>query len=172
MKEKKGKKKGCLITLIIFVVLLGSCVAIFGDSDESSSTGSSATTAETTAEKSTKKASKTTKATTEATTEKKVPAEYTAALNKAKTYSSMMYMSKQAIYDQLTSDYGEKFDEDAANYAMKHLDADWKANALEKAKQYRKMDMSSDAIRDQLTSDYGEKFTEEQADYAIQHLDD
>lgn len=56
MKEKKGKKKGCLITLLIFVVLLGSCVAIFGDSDESSSTGSSATTAETTTETTTEAA--------------------------------------------------------------------------------------------------------------------
>lgn len=83
-----------------------------------------------------------------------------------------MHMSKQGIYDQLTSEYGEQFDEDAAKYAIDHLDANWNENALAKAKEYRKMDMSSDAIHDQLTSDYGEKFTQEEADYAIQHLDD
>ena len=32
-----------------------------------------------------------------------------AALNKAKTYSDTMHMSKQGIYEQLTSSYGEKF---------------------------------------------------------------
>ena len=79
MNEKKGKKKGCLITLLIFVVLLGSCVAIFGDSDESSSTGSSATTAETTTEAAATEAT-TEAATTEATTE----AATTEATTKAK----------------------------------------------------------------------------------------
>lgn len=37
------------------------------------------------------------------------PVEYQNALNKAKSYSDMMHMSKQGIYDQLTSEYGEKF---------------------------------------------------------------
>ena len=32
-----------------------------------------------------------------------------AAIAKAETYSEMMHMSKQGIYDQLTSEYGEKF---------------------------------------------------------------
>ena len=34
-----------------------------------------------------------------------------AALNKAKIYSDTMHMSKQGIYNQLTSDAGEKFKE-------------------------------------------------------------
>lgn len=34
------------------------------------------------------------------------PVEYQNALNKAKSYSDMMHMSKQGIYDQLTSEYG------------------------------------------------------------------
>lgn len=36
-----------------------------------------------------------------------VPAEYASALNKAQNYSEMMHMSKQGIYDQLTSENGE-----------------------------------------------------------------
>lgn len=82
-----------------------------------------------------------------------------------------MHMSKQAIYDQLTSEYGEKFDASDAQFAVDHLKADYNKNALEKAKSYQKdQNMSPDAIHEQLTSDAGEKFTPEQADYAINHL--
>lgn len=83
----------------------------------------------------------------------------------------MMHMSKQGVYEQLTSEYGEKFSPDAAQYAIDNMKADWNANALAKAKDYQsQMNMSPEAIRTQLTSEYGEKFTPEEADYAIQHL--
>lgn len=100
-----------------------------------------------------------------------VPAEYKAALKKAKSYSDMMNMSKAAIYDQLTSEYGEKFPEDAAQYAIDNLDADYKENALKKAESYSEtMYMSKAGIYDQLISEYGEKFTEEEAQYAVDNL--
>lgn len=99
--------------------------------------------------------------------------EYQNALKKAETYSDMMHMSKQAIYDQLTSEYGEQFPADAAQYAIDNLKADYKANALEKAKTYQQsMSMSKSAIYDQLVSEYGEQFTAEEAQYAIDHLED
>jgi len=80
-------------------------------------------------------------------------------------------MSKLGVYDQLTSEYGEKFSPEAAQYAIDNMKADWNANALAKAKDYQsQMNMSPEAIRTQLTSEYGEKFTPEEADYAIQHL--
>ena len=81
-------------------------------------------------------------------------------------------MSKAGIYSQLTSDAGEKFTEEEAQYAIDNVNADWNENALEKAKTYQDtMAMSPEAIRDQLTSEYGEKFTKEEADYAISHLE-
>lgn len=102
----------------------------------------------------------------------KVPTEYKSALKKAKTYSDMMHMSKKGIYNQLTSEYGEKFSAEAAQYAIDNLDADWNKNALEKAKSYQKtMNMSPAKIYDQLISEYGEKFTAEEAQYAIDHLE-
>lgn len=101
-----------------------------------------------------------------------VPTSYITALNSAKTYANTMHMSKQAIYDQLTSDAGNKYKPEAAQYAVDHVKANWNENALKKAKEYQKdMNMSPDAIRDQLTSSYGEKFTQEQADYAVSHLE-
>lgn len=103
--------------------------------------------------------------------ENDVPREYKSALKKAETYSDMMHMSKAGIYDQLTSEHGEQFPEEAAQYAIDNIKADWKANALEKAKTYAEtMDMSNAAIYDQLISDHGEKFTEEEAQYAVDNL--
>ncbi len=43
------------------------------------------------------------------------------ALNKAKTYQNTMNMSPSAIYNQLTSAYGEKFTKAEADYAIQHL---------------------------------------------------
>ncbi|MDN6460745.1 MAG: Ltp family lipoprotein [Corynebacterium flavescens] len=100
-----------------------------------------------------------------------VPREYKSALKKAGTYSKMMHMSQQGIYDQLTSEYGEGFSPDAAQYAIENLDADYNAAALEKAKSYQdNMSMSPSAIYDQLTSEYGEKFTAEEAQHAVDNL--
>ena len=95
------------------------------------------------------------------------------ALVKAQTYSDTMYMSKQRIYQQLTSSYGEGFSKDAAQYAIDNVNADWNKNALQKAKEYQTtMNMSKSRIYNQLTSSYGENFTKSQAQYAIDHLDD
>lgn len=103
--------------------------------------------------------------------DEKVPTEYKNALRKAKSYSDLMHMSKAGIYDQLTSEYGEKFSPEAAQYAMDNLEADWNKNALEKARSYQdSMAMSPDAIYDQLTSEYGEQFTPEEAQYAVDNL--
>ena len=95
------------------------------------------------------------------------------ALTKGLQYANQLHMSKQAIYDQLTSSYGEGFPADAAQYAVDNMTGvDWNANALEKAKQYYyDMAMSKSAVYDQLTSSYGEQFTASQAQYAIDHLD-
>lgn len=84
-----------------------------------------------------------------------------------------MNMSQQGIYDQLTSNAGDKFSSEAAQYAIDNLKADYNQNALKSAKSYQTdMNMSTEEIRDQLTSDAGEKFTPDQANYAIQHLND
>ena len=40
----------------------------------------------------------------------------------AKSYQDSMDMSPNAIYDQLTSEYGEKFTEEEAQYAIDNLE--------------------------------------------------
>lgn len=165
MSEKKNWfKRHKVLAVVGFVMLLGIIVSASGG-DNPSSSGENAANRSDTSESIT--------AETPKKEEPAVPAEYKAALNKAKTYADTMDMSKAGIYDQLVSEHGEKFSKEAAQYAIDTVQVDWKANALAKAKTYQDtMDMSPSAIRDQLTSSYGEKFTAEEADYAIKHLND
>lgn len=103
--------------------------------------------------------------------EDNVPAEYRSALRKATSYSDAMNMSRIGVYNQLTSEYGEKFSQEAAQYAIDNIKADWKANALAKADSYADtMNMSKIGVYDQLTSESGEQFTEEEAQYAIDNV--
>lgn len=110
--------------------------------------------------------------TPEETADPSVPIEYLSALEKAKDYSELMHMSKKGLFDQLTSEYGEQFSEEAAQYAVDNVNADWNANALETAKSYSEnMHMSKQGIYDQLVSEYGEQFTAEEAQYAVDNLE-
>jgi len=103
--------------------------------------------------------------------EDSIPREHKSALKTAELYAATMHMSKAGIYDQLTSDYGEGFPKESAQYAIDNIVFDWKANALKSAQTYAEtMNMSDSAIYDQLVSDYGEKFTPEEAKYAIDNL--
>lgn len=101
-----------------------------------------------------------------------IPDENTVALESAKIYSDGMYMSKAAIQEQLTSEYGEGLSPEAADYALSNLDADYNQNALESAKTYQTAIEGStpEEIREYLVSEYGAQFTEEEADYAMQNL--
>ena len=102
-----------------------------------------------------------------------VPKEYLNALKKAQSYSDHQYMSEKSLYKQLTSKYWEWFTEDAANYAISNVKADYNYNALMKWKSYYEhQNMSKQNVYNQLRSEYWEWFTKEQAQYAIDHLDD
>ncbi len=95
------------------------------------------------------------------------------ALKKAESYSRNLHMSKSKLYKQLTSEYGEGFTAEEAQYAIDHLVADYNLNALEKAKSYQKnLNMSKSRIYQQLISEYGEGFTASEAQYAIDHLEE
>lgn len=155
------KKKRFIIPIVILLLII--IIPKGGNSDSKATDTSEVAVVEESA------------ATTETKTEEpkapEVPVEYKNALAKAESYSELMHMSKAGIYDQLTSEFGEMFSPEAAQYAVDNMKADWNANALAKAKEYQEtMQMSPERIREQLTSEYGEKFTPEEADYAIQNL--
>ncbi|MGV3149625.1 Ltp family lipoprotein [Rothia sp. 11254D007CT] len=100
-----------------------------------------------------------------------VPRDYSNALSTANRYLSIMDFSYAGLYEQLTSEYGEKFSPEAAQYAMDNLNADWNAEALGSAQNYIDiMPFSYAGLYDQLTSEYGEQFTPEQAQYAVDNV--
>ena len=83
----------------------------------------------------------------------------------------MLHLSKRGLYEQLTSEYGDKFSAEAAQYAVDNLDIDFKQNALKSAQTYSSMlGLSKQGIYDQLVSEFGDKFTAEEAQYAIDNL--
>lgn len=98
--------------------------------------------------------------------------DYEEALDIANTYAKEMYFSKDGLYEQLTSDYGEGYSDEVAQYAINNLEGvDYKENALKQAEYYyTELDMPKDEIREYLVSDVGDMFTEEEADYAIESL--
>ena len=98
--------------------------------------------------------------------------EQNAAIAQAKSYANSLPISKKSLYKQLTSEYGEKYPADVAQYAVDHISVDYKMNALRLAKSYVKnINISNQALYDQLVSENGEGFTPEEAQYAINHLD-
>lgn len=100
-----------------------------------------------------------------------VSAEYKSALGKANDYIDFMDFSSAGLYKQLTSEYGEKFSPEAAQYAVDNVKVDWNAEALGSAENYLDtMAFSYNGLYDQLTSEYGEQYTPEQAEYTIANL--
>ena len=94
---------------------------------------------------------------------------YSAALEEAQGYNSI-HLSKKRIYEMLIF---KGFNSDTAQYAINHLQADYKANALAQAREYRKnANLSKTEIYERLTSPWNGQFTKEEANYAIQHLGD
>ncbi|MCJ0955083.1 Ltp family lipoprotein [Mammaliicoccus sciuri] len=101
-----------------------------------------------------------------------VSREFKNALKSAQDYQEVMPMSKAGLYDQLTSSAGDQYPEDAAQYAIDNLEADYKENALKSAESYQEiMPMSDKELFDQLTSDAGDKYTQEEAQYAIDNIE-
>lgn len=102
--------------------------------------------------------------------EEDVPREYRAALKSAESYIRALPYSADGLFRQLTSEW-EGFPDDAAQYAIDNIDADWNEQALRAARSYvETMGMSDDGLRRQLTSEW-EGYTDEQVEYAIANLE-
>ncbi|MDE5412412.1 Ltp family lipoprotein [Alkalihalobacterium chitinilyticum] len=100
-----------------------------------------------------------------------VPREYRNALRAAENYISFMPFSEKGLFQQLSSEYGDQYPEDAAQYAIENIEVDYNEQALKAAINYLDiMPMSDQELFDQLTSEYGDQYTNEQAQYAIDNL--
>ena len=97
-----------------------------------------------------------------------MPREWEQALKSAESYLDFSAFSYDGLYQQLTSQYGEGYPADAAQYAVDTVDVDWNEEAVQSAESYLDFtSFSRDGLYQQLTSQHGEGFTPEQAQYAI-----
>lgn len=94
------------------------------------------------------------------------------ALRSAEQYLNVMAFSRAGLIQQLTSEYGEGYAPEDAEFAISSLEqagkVDWNAEAAESARSYLdSMSFSRDGLFQQLTSDYGAGFTPEQANAGL-----
>ena len=167
-KYSKWHKTAKIIISVFFAVMF-----IFHDGSKESKNietkNTTNTEVERVAESKETNIEKETTKTSEDKVEDNVPTEYKNALKTAKSYDKTSHMSKQGLYNQLTSEF-EQFTPEEAQYAVDNVNANWKENALKTAKDYQEYgDMSTSAIYDQLTCEF-EQFTPEEAQYAIDNL--
>jgi Tfp pilus tip-associated adhesin PilY1 len=164
-------KKYLFILLIALVMFLAACSDPSIDSAANEPTKEEDTT--TSNDEKADKSNEVEQANKEETETEKddVPREYKNALKAAQNYIDLMAFSEKGLFEQLTSEYGDQYPKEAAQYAIENVVVDYKEEALESAINYQDtMPMSDQELFDQLTSEYGEQFTEEQAQYAIDNL--
>jgi hypothetical protein len=94
------------------------------------------------------------------------------AIDSAKSYLSFGGFSRAGLTRQLTSEYGEGFTPEDAEFAIATLEqtgqVDWNAEAADSAKSYLSSgSFSRDGLYQQLTSEYGEGFTPDQANAGL-----
>jgi hypothetical protein len=94
------------------------------------------------------------------------------AVRSAESYLSFSAFSRVGLTEQLTSEYGEGFMPEDAEFAIAYLEStgavDWNQEAAESAKSYLDFQgFSRDGLYEQLTSEYGEAFTPDQANFGL-----
>ncbi|MGI6020188.1 MAG: Ltp family lipoprotein [Lachnospiraceae bacterium] len=99
------------------------------------------------------------------------------AIRSAESYLEFTGFSKIGLVSQLSSEYGDQYPEEVAEFAVQYLEdnnmVDWTEEAIESAQSYLSFSgFSKLGLIDQLTSEYGEQFTREEADSAVQYLEE
>lgn len=94
------------------------------------------------------------------------------AVRSAQSYLSHSGFSRAGLINQLTSEYGEAFAPEDAEFGVAHLEqsgqVDWNQEAVQSAESYlRSSGFSRQGLFRQLTSQYGERFTADQANFAL-----
>ncbi|NME88611.1 Ltp family lipoprotein [Corynebacterium stationis] len=82
------------------------------------------------------------------------------------------HYSESELAEYLTSPYGEVYTDQAAQYALDNIDADWNAEALESAESYlRHSHYSYEGLHHQLSAESADNFTDAQARYAVDNVE-
>ena len=180
----KKKKTGGIIAAILVVMLLFGCMG-GGGKDNSNSADSAKTNEPADEEPATEEpAAVPEEVTTEEPAEKDEAdvqdddyaswtSEQKNAYNAGLSYLEFTAFSKQGLIDQLSSEYGEGYPLEVAEFAVNKIEergeVDWVEQAKRSAQNYLDFsDFSKQGLIDQLSSEYGEQFTIEQATEAVE----
>lgn len=91
------------------------------------------------------------------------------AISSAKQYLSFASFSRTGLIRQLSSDAGDGYNLEDAQFAVDYLDVNWKDQARKSAVNYLEITaFSCQGLIEQLSSDAGEGFTLEQAKYGAE----
>lgn len=94
------------------------------------------------------------------------------AVRSAKQYLSMQGFSRDGLIEQLSSEYGGRYERSDATVAVDSLNVDWNEQAVRSARHYLQMQgFSCQALIEQLSSSYGDGYTESQATYGARQTD-
>lgn len=94
------------------------------------------------------------------------------AVRSAEQYLSLQGFSKAGLIEQLSSNFGDQYEEEDARIAVESLNVDWNEQAVRSAEQYLELQgFSCQGLIDQLSSSYGERYTESQARYGATQTD-
>ena len=101
-------------------------------------------------------------------TAKPVSAEQQNAIRSARSYLGTSAFSRKGLIEQLSSDAGDGYSEEAATHAVDSLDIDFNEQAIKSAKNYLKFSaFSRKGLIEQLSSDSGGGFTHSEATYGV-----
>lgn len=165
-KNKKPIFKRVSFWIIILVVIVAAAAA-GGGSDDTATDSSSAKTGNSDSQKQVEQQVETKSEEDSWTTSQKN------AVEAAQNYVDIMAFSKKGLIQQLSSEYGDNYETKDAEFAVEHIDVNWKEEAVEAAENYLDtMSFSREGLKDQLTSEYGDNFTAEQAEYAVSKVYD
>jgi len=97
------------------------------------------------------------------------------AVRSAQNYLDFTAFSRDGLIEQLSSEYGDGFPREDAEFAVAYLEehdmVDWYEQAVLEAQSYLELTtFSRDGLIDQLSSEYGSQFTRDQAEYAADQV--
>lgn len=97
------------------------------------------------------------------------------AVKTAMNYVDLMAFSRKGLIDQMSSEYGDKYSREDAEFAVSYLEennlVDWDVEAVQCAQNYLDLTaFSKDGLIDQMSSDAGDKFSRKQAEYAASQV--
>lgn len=173
-KKKQKGPMGIIIAVVVVFIIIGIAAGSGGNSNDEQESGQKVESASENKDSLASSEDVVSEvADTNESEEVKMTAGQKNAYKAAKNYLAFMSFSKDGLINQLSSEYGDGYSVEDAEFAVNYLEengeVDWNEQAYKAAKNYlNTMSFSLDNLINQLESDAGDKYTHEQAVYGAE----